>query len=567
MPNYKEIALYGAMAVVIIAIVLFVVSSLLQPSSYSVQVRLSQQTQNTTIYPYQTAQYQINITNTGHGPIKDMLVGFYLDGSSQSTNTISLPAGQSIILKRNYTYPTAGTYSFQAVADPSDLLNILNRSAAQSTLTTNITPAEIPNVFTSIPNTNISGIQSFALSGTGGLSTAAVAQRYNVSLVNRFFGPGENLSEKIFENVYPYTGNVYGAYAQYNDNTIAYTAWLQGTVNPQVVEFILSSFKDNLNHTSIGQFQVTKINKTTSMCVFYSSGWTKIISYYNNSKPGTCASIAAYTYNPTESNTIINLIKTNATITHFQSGLFYTNSTILGSSVYYSANSLTAINVFNNDFGLFIGSVQKLVAPRSSNSLASNSTCYGLIYSRGNTHVCTYLIPTRTGNYSLPFGLTNSTYLAQNYTIGIYSLVNNTQLVAAHNNAANLLNALGVNESSIPWGLQFMNSCVFANASIGCTFRNFFRTNSTAQFNITNMFNSNIRVNQLNCELLPGFSNVTVNTIIPAGKSAEFTQLCNNVAIPTASALTNYLLIMNYTYRNSTKIVTGSFNVTNQGIS
>ena len=563
--NYKELLLYALMAIVVVSIVVFVLTKGIIGGSYNVQVKLSQIGQ-TAVYPYETEYYIINITNTGRTQLNDLLVGFYLDGVAESTNTISLPPGTSVDLLRNYTYPTAGLYSFQAVADPSHILNLENRQTAQSSITVNITQPEIPNVFTSIPNNNIKTVQTFTFANPqGAISAVALATRYNVTLFNRLFGPGEKISTSVFENAYQGTADVYGVYASYENNSTAYTAWIQGTVNPEIVGEVISSYSVPVRQVNVtgGAIEYAPINHTTSICSYYNGGWTKIISYYNDSKSGTCVNISKNTYSPNESVTLTNIVKQNKDVTTDQSLLFFNGSTTLGSALAYSANNLTATNIFENgNFGLFSGSVEKSSTPLNVTAV-ENSICYGPIFSQNGINVCTYLIPTRTGNYSLPYALLNSTYITSNYKVNIYSLVNNSEIGDVSPNVGNAIKILKINESSVVWTSPFKNSCSFENQSLGCKFNNFTTTNYTANFSIINNFPSTIKINKVNCEIAPGFANVSVNKTLVSNASVDIVQRCNVVAGPLVAAQTSYTLLVNYTYNGTVAYTKGIFNVTN----
>lgn len=564
MPEIKEIALYCLLALVVIVAVLYVFSNGFLNSSYDVHVSLSQTSHNVT-YPYQTLHYLVNITNKGNNQVNNLLVAVYLNNVQQSSKTISIPPRQSVVMLENYTYPAPGPYELDVVADPGHILEVKNRTSAQNTLITNVTSPTLPDVYTSIPNTNISNTQSFTFTEAGIIGSSAIAQRYNLSLVNRFFGPGEGISAKVFENIYPFTANIYGAWAEYNDNSTAYTAWLQGTTNPEIIGAVISSFGTTVQNMSYGggSLGFAAINKTTSMCTFYSDGWTKIISYYNNSGPGTCITIARSSYASNESTVLLNAVKNNKNLTHFQSGFFYLNSSVLGSALSYANNNITTTNLFENNYGVFISSIKRLGSGINV-SAANNSTCYGLIYNSNSTNICSYFIAPRNGNYTLPFAMINSSYLTSNYIINIYSLVNNTQLVSAHDNAAHLISLLGVNENSVVWNPVFKNSCMFDNQSIGCTFDQFSKANDTAYFNITNGLPDALRVNQLNCEEGAGFKNTTVNETIAPHSSKLFIQSCSVLPVPVSSIVINFMLLLNYTYNNSTRMLNGTLNVSNQ---
>ena len=204
MPEIKEIALYGLLALVVIVAVLYVFSNGFLNSSYDVHVSLSQTSHNVT-YPYQTLHYIVNITNRGNNQINNLLVAIYLNNVQQSSKTISIPPRQSVVMLENYTYPSPGPYELDVVADPGHILDVKTGLSAQNTLITNVTPPTLPDVYTSIPNANISNTQSFAFTEAGIIGSSAIVQRYNLSLVKGSFGPGESISAKIFENIYPFT--------------------------------------------------------------------------------------------------------------------------------------------------------------------------------------------------------------------------------------------------------------------------------------------------------------------------------------------------------------------------
>ena len=567
MPNKQEIALYGIIAAIVIAVVAYVLLGSVFSSSYNISVKLSQTERNVT-YPYQTSHYILNITNKGRNDVGGLLIGYYLDGVEQNTTTVSIPAGQSIQIVRNYTYPTAGPYTFEAVADPGHILDLVNRSAAQRSVTTNVTPASLPNVYTSLPNNNITLTQSFNLGGYGMISASAMAQRYNVMLTNRFFGPAGVIVAKVFQNIYPFTANAYGTYDVYTNNTIAYSTWLQGTVNPQIIGAVISSFGAAFINVNEGKTTIgfTPINNSVSMCVLYSDGWTKIVSYYNATFNGTCLGLATVTYAPNESLLLTNAIKQNPDVTHFQSGFIYTNSPVIGSALTYQGKNLTATNIFENNYGLFISSIRKRPTPLNISTI-KNATCYGLIYYNNGTSICSYIIPTRTGNYSLPYGLINTTYVTSNYMVNIYSLVNNTQLVAAHNNAVHIISLLGINESSLFWNKVYNNMCSFGNQSIGCNFLSYERTANTTLINISvkNKLPGSLKINSLNCELVEIYNATIINKVLGSGDSSNFTVQCRAPALaPTATLVTTYIFKLNYTYNSTTRIINGTLNVTNQ---
>ena len=568
MAELRELLIYAVIAVVIIAIVAVVLWGRVFKSTYNVDVSLTQ-FGPVPVYPYQTSHFLINITNNGSSPMDNVLLGFYLNGSQISTNTISVPAKASIQVIRNYTYQEAGSYDFQAVIDPGHLVYILNRTRAQGTLIQSIMQPQTADVYTSIPNKNIVDTQTYTITGDGVYGSAEIAQRYDIAQFNKLFGPSEPISIKIFESLAPYIGYVNGAYAKYANNSIASTAWIQGTATPQLAKIIVSSFGIS-TRTLPNNVIFAATNRTTSMCMFYSGGWAKIITYDNASKKGTCSGIANNTFNSTQSQLFISTLKSDTNLTHYQSGFFYTNVTRLGSVLEYDRGNLTATNIFSDQYGFFFASSVRQNRKPANVSALPNDTCYGLIYSSGNVNVCSVVIFTRNASMTLPFGMVNTSFISPNYMLNMYSLVNSSSLSAAHQNAARLISAIGVNSISASWTTGFKNGCSMENTStntFNCKFISFNYTGLGAVVNLTNNLGSPVKVNNIGCKLAAGYPNTTINDTIAPGKTLRAAFKCYSLPVPVASAVISYLISVNYTVQGANRLALGVLNITNQGYS
>ena len=550
-----NILFYCVLAIVVVLAVAFAVSRMYK-ANYQVAVAL---TTNTAVsYPYQTSYFIVNVTNKGTSGIGSLNVGFYLNGTPIRYNTVSLPAGSSAHIIENYTYLSSGNYSFLAVADPAHVLSIKDRNGTQESITVRINASENPDIYTSLPNSNITYTQSFTLSAEGLAAASATASKYNISVFNNMFSPAQSILTKLFENLYVYTKYANGVYAEYSDNTIAYSVWIQGTVQPQLVGYVLSTFhlrqlNTSINGTAVGY---AAVNNRTSICYLYSKGWTKLLSYFNNSKAGSCLGIAGETYSPVESNALVAQIKANKNLMGYQQGFFYTNSTSLGSALIYN-KSLTVAGFFDNQYGFFTNFIQNTTAFNGTTPL-----CRGLLYATNTASICSVYINSTSSTSD--FGMINTTELASRYRVSLYSLVNQSAFTLAHDNGAALINALQVS-NVIKWKSTFVNTCGFNNASMGCTVANFYYTNNTAQLTISNKLSGKLRINTLSC-FAPGLRmNETMDAIAAGGNSVNVSVSCITVPVAgIASVFTNYALAMNYTYANSTKSVAGSLNVTNE---
>jgi subtilase family serine protease len=204
--NQKTLLLYITLATVVAAAAAVIVIHFAFLGVYSLNVTVNTNTTGR-IYPYQTSRFAITVKNTGASQINDLILGFYMNGTELQHYTITVPSHESVTLRYNYTYTTGGPFDFQAVADPGSLLNIANRSNAQSGVLVKVSAPEIPNVYKSVPNSGISETQSFTMSGTGMYSTEALAQAYELKVVNNMFGSLKSVMTKLFGNLYGFVAD------------------------------------------------------------------------------------------------------------------------------------------------------------------------------------------------------------------------------------------------------------------------------------------------------------------------------------------------------------------------
>ncbi len=555
----NNLLLYGILVIVIIAAVsiyLYRISN----QVYSISVDVKNIT-TTRIYPYQTIHLNVTIANRGVQAVSDMFVNLYSNNSEVGSYKVSLPARTSTHILANYTYNYSGNYSFEAVADPAHVLNIVNRNTTQSGILITVLPPSQPEIYTSIPNNGINYTQSFTLSSGGVALVSYLDNFYNLSVAEGMLGINRQIFDPLFSDIQGMVTNVNGAYAEYNSGEKAYVVWLQGIANNQTINTVLNTFR--FQHTTSSADGVVKDyyidNSTTSICSFYQDGWTKVIVYYNASEPFTCLSVTAKNYTPTTSSRIIASLKNDTQLEHYQTGFYYTNYSSLGSSLIDSNSTLGFVNLFQNSYGLFLSTI--LGRPKPFNT-SSNVTCSGLIYRNGTNNICSsYVLPIKTANSSI--SLINTSELTSNYIIELYSLVNTSDLLNAHYNGAHLINALDINESSVNFTSPFKNSCNLNNASIGCRVESFNNANNTGVVRITNNFSSEIRIKSVACYMPGERVNETQSVNVTPSSLANLTVRCYNVPIPATSAVSSYTFVMNYTLLNKSRLAVGVLNVSN----
>ena len=552
--------LYIVIAAVAVIILAYAYTSLNAP--INITVHLEQVNPSNATYPYQTTLMRILVSNNGSSYVKDLPLNLYINGRLLNSYTVSIPPSKLAVIDANYTYRSSGNYSFDAVADPAHVVSITNRSASQSSMAVNVLVPEHPNVYTAIPNNGINYTEAFSIF-TPGISQLDVLDKiYNMSIAKNFYGVHDNEIGAVYSDLLGYIREINGAYVRYSNGTSSYVSWMQGDVSPAMVNIVLGTFRlDVTNHTTGGL--VTSFAKTdpnTSICVTYVGGWTKIISYRNNSASnGTCLSFIGRNFSPTESNTLTNVLKSNTTLFNDKSKFLYTNSSQTGFIIEKSGTGLAIANLFQNSFGLFATYLKENKVPITLSAV--NSTCRGLIYNQSNTDICSiYEVPSATSNFSL----INTTEITPGYVVGIYSLVNKTNAILAHLNGASLIAHLGINQTPLLWESPFKNMCAFNNSSLGCKIEGINSTTTAVNLSITNGYNTTIHLTSAVCSLSKVASNQPLNLTIAPASSANIVVGCYTPPIPLASAQLSYALSLGYiTAGNRSVTATGYLNMTN----
>jgi hypothetical protein len=568
--------MYGIVAIVAVLVfvgAVFAVNMLGSPS-YDVSIGLNSNSTGA-IYPYQATAFNIVVTNGGSREVVGLPVAFYVNGQQRNYSTYAVPAHQSITVPEVYTYLNSGGYLFTAVADPGNVIKITNRSSASKSVGLTAMPSEQANVYGSIPNANMVYTDSFTTSGTGLLSGSLMAKLYNISSLLGINGEDGGILAKTYQDLYPYVSVANGAFSTYSNGSSSYVSWIQGTVNPSEVGLIIASFGKRVVEvpTAIGTVDYAAVGNEISACSYYQGGWTKIIEYYNASRAGTCLGIAGSNYTPTEGNILVSALKStrigtiltanqiNATKQIQWSHFYYNNATILGQMVEYSTNVVAAstLTQLSSPQSVFLSRITKIPA----NIVRINSTCLGLTADVNGSSVCSTVLPTATTYGNTSYGAVYTRYISSNYTVELYSLIGSSDLVFAHDNAAELISRLGINGSSVKWVSPFKDQCGFSSG-FGCNFT-VNKSSGYAVITITNRNYTSVSLNNITCSLGGGFPATGLNGTVGLGQNITISAPCQSIAIPGFSASTDYDLNLGYTYRGVKRLVNGTLNVSNFG--
>lgn len=554
----KNVMIYIIVGIIVLAGVLVFASSLFG-SQYSVAVSMTPLGSSGVpvyngLYPYNTTFFSILVNNTGSKGISNLPVVVYVNGTIYKSYNVSIPKGQGAKIQMNYTYMNSGNFTFKTEADPAGLMNIRNRSGSKSSVTMHINAPSNESPYYTLPQGNTTDIQTNIVHSNG-LSVAYLfGGAYNASLFNNIFGPP--VSGVLLNFISPYTNIVYSAYAKYTNGSSAYTAWLQGTISPYVIEELLGSRNLTLMDTYVGNVLVRHggIGNNTTICMDGQKGWTKL-TFYTGFSNVTCD---GFVNNADEgmSSIVGNALDSNNAIINYQNAFIYSNSSSLGSSVMVNSTGISTLNIFYNQYGWFITTIKKVAT-----GLNASPVCYGEIYnSTPNTSICGSSmvgIDNLSGE-----ALVNTTEIFKNYRLSVYSLVNESDIQTAFLSSAGLINSLGVNETPINFTSFMKNTCGTQSQNLTCEFNAFNHTSDVANMTLTNSGNSRITLNGAICYFAYG-NGQAFNATIDPNASINVSLSCGSVGASVFGVKTSYHLQFNYTEGNVVNIVNGTLNVTN----
>ncbi len=539
-----------AIAIVIAIAIIYTSYAFTQTGAYSVKVEFSPNnySSNTTLYPFDTISTKLTVINSGPSKLSKLPLLVYLNGNKLRSYVVTLPPKSEINLSIAYTFNNSGNYTFEAVADPADLLNLKNRAASQQSFTVPVAVPEKPDLYVSIPNSNITSTKEFTLYPKGIAFSSIAALNYNLSYFKNLFGPAYPVVGNSITDLALLVHIMNGVYANYSNGAKVSSLWMNGNISVKYLNTILQ--KNNLSYSLFNISGVNgvyfKYNNSTSICTSQNHGWVKVLSVYNASSNYTCKNIISKNYTPTEAVIIKNSLNSSKPLMNYSSGFLYTNTTYTGFSTSLSPNSISQMNIFENAYGNFASNILKL--NKAINY--SNMTCKGEITSNQseNIQLCSYLIsPVYQASAFSNYTMAKSNEVGNKYILSMYSFTNSNYSSSIVPNAAHLISALKVNQSTYAWKPSAVSSCQFYNNSLSCKFNSYKQSNNMINFTIHNNGNSAVKITSAAC-FMPGLrkyykENATINATSQASLSVE----CNSIIIPIDVSYNDYNLTINYT--------------------
>ena len=522
MSEIKEKYLWAAFAVVVI------VGSLYLRYYYQPQISISVKILSTnSVYPYQIAHVPISITNTGSATINNISMGIYVNGNITQTYKAYIPAGKQALVYYNFTPKTSNTYSISAVVDPSKLYNIPDRQSAQNTTEFSPLVPQKPTPFINFPPNPAGGQDIFYMNPRGYIATL-----YFDNFTKYFYLTGSNQANNF---LYPaidvfssYISQIAVSHAYYSNYSLA-SIWVKGYVIPTT--FDAAAEGKGMNITKINNVSLLNLGNSTTICTWYSGGWTKLMVSLGGSN---CTAYTKLTNNTLAPNNLYYTLRTR-------------NSSLLNYSGY----------VYNLSFAGSITATQNALyfESLSYNGVLDN-TCYGNILNLSNTSYCLQAL------YQGNTIMNKISALKGEYNTTVWYIPTLNTTTQAFNAAINISKEYSFPGARITYVSAYANKCAIG-AGLICNNPAFTSNTTTLKIslNITNQLSNTITLNNIGCVVLGNYTTSEIGVAVQHNKSAilsfpcyNYGKMLNSSIIPMGVPLS---LKLNYTYNGVTNTTYG----------
>lgn len=528
MMQIKERYLWAAFIVVVIALSLFFRYYYQTPLSINVSLGSVSGTK----YPLQEVTIPITMSNPGSATINNLSVGLYTNGNTTRVYRVYLPAGKQATVYYNFTPSTSGTYTISVVADPSKLYDIVNRQLAQSSTTLTISPAEKPAPYANFP-ANAVGQDMFYMNPRGFIASLYF-DNFTVSNYLDLINPVVPGSEQVNNFLYPAL-DVFTSYQEINQMVVSHayysnyslaSIWISGYISP--FAFDTAATGKGINFTQYKNTSVINFGNDTTLCSWYSGGWTKILVSLRGEN---CTAYTTSTTNLLKNNKIYYVLKNR-------------NESLLNYSGYnYYGNLTYAGDISINSNALVLESVIK--------SANLDNTCYYNVLNISNNSYCQQYF------YQGNVILNQVSRLIGDYNVSVMWIPSNSasqQSIAYALNLSDGYSALG--NKTTAYVYAYASKCEFLQDNITCG-NPVFASNATELrigLNITNRYGKSITLNSLGCALEGNFTTSKLNADVPPGGSETVHVPCYNRGKEINASITPagdpLSLKLNYTYNN-----------------
>lgn len=497
-----------------------------------------------TVYTYQRLQIPVQVNNIGSSQIRNVSLGFVLNGNTTTIYSVTLPAGKQLTLYFNYSPTSSGAYNFTAVIDPDRLYNIGNRQSAEFSTTFNVLQAENATPYESLPRF-ASMYDSYDMGEQGALVSALLANNYSVSKVA--LTKSSALNDFLTPMIYvagKYINEISGAYGTYSNGGV-YSIWIKGYLSPNIITTLAQGKALNSSNLTINSTRVTlvRLDNGTELCSWYEGGWLKLL--------GTSGSINCTTL--ISANMSGNLNSSVGSVFLDKLPTYY--GPVVANFTRVSGNYHSSGRMF-----LLNGSAMLEFIEDNGTSL-QNDVCLGVINDFNGTSYCSVYV-WATG---VPFGSTpplslisTKAYKGQINASAI-SLINSSKLMSQVGLNAALIKSFNISGNSTAFLSGLRNACVL-NVTLGCFNVTF--ENSTLGFDLINNYTGTgaVGVGSVGCYWHGSEVAKQLNLTLAPNATAHISVNCNDNGNPIVGVPLNlYLhLSLNMTIQNRTQMVNGT---------
>ncbi|MDE1851504.1 MAG: hypothetical protein KGH69_02345 [Candidatus Micrarchaeota archaeon] len=536
--TYLWIAVFVAVAAGALYYRLFYQPTLLvhvgAPQNYSAQ----------TIFAYQRLQIPVQVNNVGSSALKNVSLGFTLNGNTTTIYSITLPAGKQLTLYFNYSPSASGVYNFTAAIDPDRLYNIGNRQSTVYSTSFTVLPAENATPYAALPRFG-SFYDSYDMAAQGALVSALLANNYSVSKVA--LTKSSALNAFLTPMVYvagSYIKRISGAYGTYSNGAV-YSIWIQGYLSPGIIRTLaqgkaIASANLTLNGENV---TLVQLDNSTELCSWYEGGWLKLL--------GTSGSMNCTKMIPSSASQNLN--------SSIESAFIDKLPTYYGPVV---ANFSSVSGNYHSSGRMFLLNGSAMLEFIEENSTSQqNDVCLGIINDFNGTSYCSvYVLAT-----GVPFGSTpplslisTKVYKGQ-LNASAVALINSSRILSQVGLNAALIKSFNLSGNSTEFLSGLRNACVL-NVTIGCFNVTF--ENSTIGFDLINNYTGTgtVGIGSAGCYWHGSGVSKKLNLTLAPNATAHISVACYENGGPIVGVPLNLLLHLpiNMTIQNRTQMVNGT---------
>ena len=442
-----------------------------------------------------------------------------------------MPVGKRATIPYNFTPTSSGSYEISVVVDPNKLYDITDRQSAQSSTTVLVSSTERAAPYSNFP-TNAADQDTFLMNPKGYATTL-----YFDNFTKYFYLTNSNQVNNLlypFLDIFAsYINRIAVSHAYYFNYSLT-SMWINGYISPSSID--VAAAGKGINVTHINNVSVMNFGNSTTLCSWYSGGWTKTLVSISGKN---CTAYITNTTNTFDySNLYFDLKNRNMSWLNYSG--YAPNMTYTG-DISLNGNAIVFESLMKSPYFSNVCSGNIL-------NVSNNSYCMGTFY-QGNATLDE--INRLIGPYNVSvwwISLPNATQESANYALNLTSSYvfsgNHTTFVSAFADRCFFTN-----------NITCQNPVLASNA-----------TNLRVGVDIINKYNKTLTINKMGCALIGNFTLSNLGINILAGKNATVYLPCYNSGAETNSSIIPVgfpiPIELNYSYENIANTTYGFAEIT-----